>query len=174
MQRGKRQTLTLVAVGAAAAATGALVGALGLQFNSGAAELLAKSFSDLDGQWHRVREWRGRIVLCNFWATWCVPCREEVPLLVAAKRKYGAHGFEIAGIGIDNAANLAQFAKTYQINYRVLVGDAASPGLMRRLGNGSGALPFTLVLNRQQTVVYSKLGALTWDDLGRELAGLVG
>ena len=174
MQQGRRQILTLLAVAAAAAASGALVGALGLQFNSGAADLLAKSFSDLDGRLHRLREWRGRIVLCNFWATWCAPCREEVPLLVAAKQQFGIRGFEIAGIGIDNAANLAQFAKSYQINYPVLVGDAASTELMRRLGNSPGALPFTLILNRRQTVVYRKLGALTREDLRRELAGLVG
>ena len=111
-------------------------------------------------------------MLCNFWATWCAPCREEIPLLVAAKQKHGSFGFEIAGIGIDHVAKLAEFAKSYRINYPVLAGDTGTTDLMRKLGNTPGALPFTVVLNRQQSLVYSKLGALTQEELRRQLARL--
>ncbi|MCD6042798.1 MAG: thioredoxin, partial [Burkholderiales bacterium] len=80
----RRELLVLGGTGLAAAAAGALVGVLTLQSRSGAAELLAARFEDLEGRGRRLIDWRGRALLCNFWATWCAPCREEVPLLIAA------------------------------------------------------------------------------------------
>src|SRR5688500_1602392 len=84
---------------AAAAAGGSGAGALALQSRSGAADLLAARFPDLEGRVHRLLDWRGRVLLCNFWATWCAPCREEVPILVSAKQHWAAYGFEVVGIG---------------------------------------------------------------------------
>src|SRR5260221_10315928 len=115
MQR--RELMVRGAAGAAALAAGGLVGALAIQSASGAGKLLSASFSDLSGQPRRLSDWRGRGGLFNFWATWCAPCREEMPILDAAARKYG---FSAGGIGIDSAAKIREFAANYGVSYQKL------------------------------------------------------
>jgi thiol-disulfide isomerase/thioredoxin len=173
MANARRDALILGAVGVAAAAAGALVGVLALQARSGAAELLSAQFHDLDGRPRRLLDWQGQALLCNFWATWCAPCREEIPLLVAAKQQQAGLSGEIVGIGIDSAANIGQFARTYKMNYPVLVADATAIGVMRGLGNRSGGLPYTVVLDRGGAVVHRHLGPLTEADLRKVLASFV-
>ena len=174
MAIGRREALTLCGVGMAAAAAGGLAGVLALQSGSGAAELLAAGFTDLDGRTRRLMEWRGRALLCNFWATWCAPCREEVPLLVAAKQHLTDDDTELVGIAIDNVDNVRQFADKYGINYPLLIGNVTSLSVLRRLGNAAGALPYTVVLDRHGSLVERHLGALTEAELRKVLASLVG
>jgi thiol-disulfide isomerase/thioredoxin len=164
MQR--REVLVLGATAAAALAAGGIVGALAIQSASGAAKLLSASFSDLSGRPRRLSEWQGRVVLFNFWATWCAPCREEMPLLDAAARKYG---FSAVGIGIDSAAKIREFAANYGIRYEMLVAGTEAIQLMKDLGNAPGGLPFTLILDRQGRLARRKLGPLS----GPELEGIV-
>jgi thiol-disulfide isomerase/thioredoxin len=173
MAPGRREALVLGAIGLGAAALGALTGALALQARSGAAGLLGAPFLDLSGRPRRLLEWQGAILVVNFWATWCVPCREEIPMLVVAAQHYRGKGAEIVGIGIDNASNVAQFARTYAIAYPLLIADAKAIDLMRGLGNGAGGLPFTVVLDRRGVVAYRKLGALSRPDLDRVLVGML-
>ena len=170
----RREALLLAAAGIAAAGAGAVAGALALQSRSGAADLLAARYPDLSGQERRLLDWRGRVLLCNFWATWCAPCREEVPLLVAAKNQWAAKGFEIVGIGIDSADKIREFSKTYRINYPVLIADATALGLVRKLGNRGGGLPYNVVLDATGIVVQRHLGALTKEDIRRVLESLFG
>jgi thiol-disulfide isomerase/thioredoxin len=174
MTSGRREALILGAVGVAAAAAGALAGVFALQARSGAAELLAARFTDLDGRPRRLLEWQGRGLLCNFWATWCAPCLEEIPLLVAAKRQWLPSSAEIVGIGIDSVDKMQQFSATYKINYPVLVADATAVTLLRALGNRSGGLPYTVALDRHGVVVERRLGALKEPELRQVLARLVG
>jgi thiol-disulfide isomerase/thioredoxin len=167
----RREVLVLGGAGLAAAAAGALVGAFALQSRTGAAQLLAATFHDLQGREHRLIEWRGRALLCNFWATWCPPCLEEVPLLVAAKQQHSSDGVEIVGIGIDQADKIREFAGRFKINYPVLVAGATAIDLIRRLGNAAGALPFTVLLDRSGTLVHRQLGPLSGVQLDRLLTG---
>ncbi len=160
MALARREVLILGAIGAGAAVAGGLVGALALQAQSGAADLLAAPFRDLSGAKRTLREWRGRVVVCNFWATWCAPCREEIPMLVAVREVFAAKGAEIVGIGIDQAAKVAEFAETYRIPYPVLIAGAHAIELMRRLGNGLGGLPYTVVVDRVGAITHRRLGAL--------------
>jgi peroxiredoxin len=174
MASGRRDALVIAGVGLAAAAAGALFGAFALQSRSGAAELLAARFADLDGRPRRLREWQGSALLCNFWATWCAPCREEVPLLVAAKQQWLPPGAEIVGIGIDSVDKIQEFAENYKINYPLLVAGATAIELIRRLGNRTGGLPYTVVLDRSGVLVKSHLGALREGELRQVLARLRG
>ena len=174
MAIGRRDALVLAAAGVAAATAGALAGALALQSRSGAADLLAARYPDLDGRVHRLLDWRGRVLLCNFWATWCAPCREEVPILVAAKRKWAPYGFEIVGIGVDSADKMREFSLTYQINYPLLVADGTALGLLRNLGNRGGGLPYTVILDATGALVRRHLGAFSAPDLRRVLESLFG
>jgi len=173
MKPGRRETLILGAVALGAVVAGGLVGALARQSQSGAAELLSTAFVDLSGASHRLVEWQGKALLCNFWATWCAPCREEIPLLTAVQRQYGAKSLQVVGIAIDNAANVAQFTKSISIGYPVLMADATAIALMRRLGNRSGGLPFTVGLDRRVRLVQRKLGAYAAAELNAAIAGLL-
>jgi thiol-disulfide isomerase/thioredoxin len=174
MASGRRDALTLGAVGLAAAAAGALSGVFALQSGSGAADLLGARFADLEGRERRLVEWQGRALVCNFWATWCAPCREEVPLLVAAKREWLTEGIEIVGIGLDSADKIREFASIYKINYPLLVADATAIELLRRLGNRAGGLPYSVGLDRSGALVARHLGALKEADLRQVLARLRG
>ncbi|MGQ0544697.1 MAG: TlpA family protein disulfide reductase [Betaproteobacteria bacterium] len=173
MRPGRRKALAFAALGAGAAAAGAFVGALVAQSGSGAAALLAANFTDLEGRSRRVLDWRGHIVLCNFWATWCAPCREEVPLLVAAKQQFSPKRFEVVGIGIDHVEKIREFALNYKVNYPMLVAGAETIDLLRQLGNVAGALPYSVVLDRSGRISSTSLGAFRKDELQRILSRLL-
>jgi thiol-disulfide isomerase/thioredoxin len=174
MRPGRRRALALGGVAAAAAVGGAFVGALVVQSGSGAARLLSASFLDLEGRTRRLREWRGQVLVCNFWATWCTPCREEVPLLVAAKQHYVAKGLEIIGIGIDHASKIRDFAANYSVNYPMLVAGSETIEIMRDLGNKAAALPYTVLLDRSGQLAGQRLGAFHKEELAHVLMGLLG
>lgn len=158
----RRDALILGATGAAALALGALAGALGIQSTSGAGKLLSSSFPDLAGRRRRLTEWQGRVVLFNFWATWCAPCREEMPILDAMAQKYA---FPVVGIGIDSAAKVREFVANYSIRYEMLIAGAEAIQLMKETGNPAGGLPFSLLLDRSGRIVRRKLGALDQPEL---------
>jgi thiol-disulfide isomerase/thioredoxin len=174
--------LMLGAAGLAAAAAGFFAGPLLLQPSASrragegsaaaSAALGNASFIDLAGQPRKLTEWRDRILVCNFWATWCSPCREEIPLLVTARQKYASSGLEVVGIAIDNASKVGEFAASFNISYPVLLAEADGLELMRRLGNGTGGLPYTVITDRSGGVVHRKLGAFRGQDLDAILGPL--
>ena len=168
MKPARREALILGAAGLTAAGAGFLAGPLLLRLGDEGSEsrpLFAATFPDLSGKPRRLAEWRGRAMLVNFWATWCAPCREEIPLLVAARQKYGPGGLEIVGIAVDNAVKVVEFSTKFSISYPILLAEAEGLDLMRQLGNGSGGLPYTVVINRQGALVHRKLGALKQGEL---------
>ena len=158
----------------AAAAAGAFLGIRQFRPTSGVSQLLAEPFTDFQGHTFRLRDLSAPALLCNFWATWCEPCREEVPLLVAAKQHYRVDTFEIVGIGIDSAAKLLQFSERYRIPYPILVATAHTAELMRELGNNAAALPYSVLLDRQRRIAYRKLGAWRKSELDREIEAAIG
>ena len=174
MKAGRRQALLLGAAGIAAATAGFLAGPALLRLGGGGEgeALRSASFVDLNGKMRRLAEWRGKVLVCNFWATWCAPCREEIPLLLEMRRKYGLGGVEIVGIAIDNAAKVRQFSASFSISYPVLLAEADGLDLMRRLGNSSGGLPYTVIADREGGLVHHKLGALKQPELDGLLAPL--
>jgi len=175
MNLRRREALILAAAGIAAAATGFLLGPLLTRGRDADTALARESFSDLSGRLRSLGEWRGKILVCNFWATWCAPCREEVPLLVDAGHKYASEGVVIVGIAVDNTVKVREFTLKYRVDYPILVAGADGLELMRRLGNGGGGLPYTVFIGREGRIQQAKLGALEADELagilGRLLAG---
>ena len=156
----RRSALKLAGVGVAAAALGAMAG-IGLwQTRSGAVALQTTIFPDLEGNARRLRDWQGHRVVVNFWATWCAPCVEEMPLLQRFRQQNAANGIEVVGIGIDRLEKLREFAARLRIEYPLLVGDMRALDLMRDLGNLAGALPFTVVVDSVGVVTYKKLGVI--------------
>jgi thiol-disulfide isomerase/thioredoxin len=173
MTPGRRNFLVLGGVAATAAIAGGVTGSLVLQSQSGAADLLSARFPDLAGRPRSLSEWRGRPILCNFWASWCAPCREELPLLDAAHREHAPIGLQIVGIAVDTAANIRQYVKSIPVAYTVLIAEGSALDLIRRLGNRNAALPFTVALDRAGRLRQRKLGAYTAAELKGELAKLL-
>lgn len=165
MPTDRRELVIFGAVGLGAAVAGAVLGPLLWQSQSGVPELLSSSFPDLSGKPHKILEFQPRALLANFWATWCEPCREEVPLLIAAHDKFSASGLLVLGIGIDSAEKLKRFAADYGIAYPVLVADAGALELMRKLGNPVGGLPFTVGLDTHGRVAHRRLGPIRKGEL---------
>lgn len=182
MKPDRREALILGAAGVAAAAAGFLVGPMLLRSTAGEggarstkganAELRLATFVDLAGKRRKLDEWQGRILICNFWATWCAPCREEIPLLMAARERYAPAGVEIVGIAIDNAAKVRDFTASLKISYPILLAEADGLDLMRKLGNTVGGLPYTVVADRHGDVLHQKLGAFHQGDLDEILGPL--
>jgi len=169
MTPDRRKALILGAAGLAAAAAGFLLGPILLQSTNGGGggegeasgnlALRSANLVDLAGQPRRLGEWQDRILLCNFWATWCAPCLEEIPLLMAARAKFASSGVEIVGIAIDNPSKVREFTTSFNISYPILLAEADGLDLMRKLGNSAGGLPYTVIADRQGNVVHRKLGA---------------
>lgn len=128
---------------------------------------------DAQGSIRDLGEWRGKALVLNFWATWCTPCREEIPMLVEARRSYAAQGVEIIGIAVDNAANVRQFTETFKIEYPILIADASGLDLTRKLGNAAGGLPYTAFVDRSGRLVTTKLGGLSRAELDAALSKIV-
>jgi thiol-disulfide isomerase/thioredoxin len=178
MSPGRRKALAYGGAAIAAAAAGIWAG-MRSQTDGGPSPAImspldGSMFPDLKGNSRQISEWRGKVVAVNFWATWCAPCREEIPMFMEARRQHAAKGFEIVGIAIDNPAKVADFSRTIAISYPVLLADGFGLKLIRDLGNKSGGLPYTVFLDRQGRPVKSKLGALTQAELDGLLIELLG
>ena len=112
-----------------------------------------------------LAQWKGKVVVVNFWATWCAPCREEMPEFVKAQTEFGARGLQFVGVAVDQPEKTREFAKEIGLNYPVLVGGFGAMELSKTLGNSVMALPFTVVVNRKGEVAYAHLGVLRPDKL---------
>jgi thiol-disulfide isomerase/thioredoxin len=113
---------------------------------------------DLEGYARRVTDWRGNPLLINFWATWCPPCREEIPLLKRAQERHRANGLHVVGIAIDSEEAVAAFHRSVRFNYPVLIGEIDALGLLPAYGNPAGGLPFSVLLDAGGHIVHRKFG----------------
>ena len=125
---------------------------------------------DLDGRPRQPAEWDGKVLVVNFWATWCAPCREEIPLLVDLERR--RPGVRVVGIAVDRPEAVRAFAAELGIGYPILLDDLQG-STMRRYGNRIGALPFTVITGRDGVVAYVRLGELEAAELDRVTGALL-
>jgi peroxiredoxin len=114
------------------------------------------TITDLDGKKLSLTDYNGKVVLLDFWATWCTPCREEIPHFVEMQNKYGSQGFQVIGISMDDDAKpVREFYQKYNLNYPVAIGDDK---LAERFGGVLG-LPVNFVIDRQGRIYAKHLGA---------------
>lgn len=124
---------------------------------------------DLEGEVRHVSEWDGKLLAINFWATWCAPCREEIPMLVAAQADYRDRGLRILGLALDGREPVRDFAEEYGIDYPVLVDAAGVARVQDAFGGGTG-LPMTVIVDREGFIRERVSGALTRERLDGLLA----
>jgi thiol-disulfide isomerase/thioredoxin len=122
-------------------------------------------FRDIAGKAHRLSEWDGKLLLLNFWATWCAPCLKEIPLLVEAQQRHGARGLQIVGIAMDEAEPVRRFAEHLRMNYPIMVGQAEISRAMDELGDQLGALPFSVLIAPDGRIVDRISGDLSREEL---------
>jgi thiol-disulfide isomerase/thioredoxin len=123
-------------------------------------ELMAATLPDMDGKSQALAQWRGKVIVVNFWATWCPPCLEEIPEFVRMQEKLGPRGLQFVGIAIDNRDKAREFAAKFGINYPILIGEMEGIELVRRVGNDRGGLPFTVIVDRKGRLLGTELGGL--------------
>ena len=177
----KRSVLWPLVVGLAlfAAVAGYRLGVIGKSTEIPAAALSSAlpihelTLSDLNGQAQSLGQWRGKLLIVNYWATWCTPCREEMPGFSRLQDKYRDKGVQFVGISIDTADKIIEFQKTTPVTYPLLIGDITVMENSAKLGNNRQALPFTAVFDREGRLSATKLGRLSEPELERLLTELI-
>lgn len=99
-------------------------------------------------------------MVLNLWATWCGPCREEIPMIVKFHEKYRERGLIFIGLALDDKIPVEKFAKELKINYPILLGEADLGEFGRRLGNSKGLLPYTVIIDRTGKILMTRLGGI--------------
>ncbi len=112
---------------------------------------------------------QGRPLLLNFWATWCAPCVEELPLINDFYRQNKSSGWQVLGLAVDNLAPVQGFLKKMPLDFPVGMAGLLGAELGRGLGNAAGGLPFSVVFGANGTVLYRKMGRLHAEDLAKVL-----
>ena len=120
---------------------------------------------DLDGVMQPVSRWDGKLLVLNFWATWCGPCRHEIPYFVTLQNRYQAAGLQVVGIAIDTPANVSAFYTEMGMNYPTLLGQAEAIRLGEAYGNKIGGLPYTVFIDRDGHIARVKNGPMELDEM---------
>ncbi len=128
--------------------------------------------NDPQGQPQALTQWQAPVMVLNFWATWCAPCRREIPELIALQQEYPEQ-LQILGLAFDSVQNLQQFDGEFDFNYPTLVVGAETSQLNAYFGNDKSAVPFTVVLNQQRDIVYRHTGEITRQELREAIEPLL-
>ncbi|HEB56929.1 MAG TPA: TlpA family protein disulfide reductase [Gammaproteobacteria bacterium] len=120
------------------------------------------SLRDLDGKLQSIDNWNGKVIMVNFWASWCPPCRREIPAFIRLYKNYQKQGLVILGVAIDDTQSVRDFADSTGINYPVLLGEEGGIEISSAYGNQLGALPFTVIINREGRIIRTHPGELSY------------
>jgi thiol-disulfide isomerase/thioredoxin len=126
-----------------------------------------------DGKLIKSEEWQGKVLVVNFWASWCPPCVEEMPTLDMLQKDFLQQNVLFVGIGIDSPSNIREFLNKTPVSYPIVIGGLEGSNLSKQLGNTSGALPYTLIINSKGKAIYSKLGKISEDELRKAIKSAI-
>jgi thiol-disulfide isomerase/thioredoxin len=127
---------------------------------------------DADGNPKSLAAFKGQTVVVNFWASWCGPCVQEMPVLAQLNGEYSKKGVKFIGIGVDSEKNVKAFLQKVPVDYPIYVSGFGGADLARNFGNTAGGLPFTVVIDAKGTVRSTKLGQITRTELEKVLDAL--
>lgn len=167
----RRQGLTLAVAGLAAAAgwtvatresmpSGDKPSATDAKIDASIAALWPLQLEGLNGLGINLKDFQGKPLVLNFWATWCPPCLEELPLLNRFYTEHAAKSWQVLGIAIDKGDAVRRFVEKMPLSFPIALAGAHGIGLSREMGNATGGLPFTVVVNASGQVVHRKMGIL--------------
>ena len=117
--------------------------------------------ADRAGEMRSLQDWPDQALIVNFWATWCAPCRREIPLLQQLQRDHAGEGFQVIGIAVDFRDKVLAYADEMQIDYPLLIGEQEALDAAAAFGVTTVGLPFTVFSDRQGRIVTAHLGELT-------------
>ena len=129
----------------------------------------ANSWKAPDGKPVNTDQWRGKVLVVNFWASWCPPCVEEMPALDKLQQEFLSQNVLIVGIGIDSPSNIREFLEMTPISYPIVIGGLEGSNLSKQMGNAQGALPYTVVIRANGQASNSKLGKMSEEELRKAI-----
>ena len=121
-------------------------------------QLLALTLPDAGAVSQSMSQWRGKLLVVNFWATWCSPCREEMPGFSRLQQKFADKGVQFVGIAFDDADKVQQYSVQTPVSYPLLIGASGLLPITAGLGNLAGGLPFTVLIGRDGSLLDTRLG----------------
>jgi thiol-disulfide isomerase/thioredoxin len=162
-----------LAAGVAAAAGAAGAGAAWWRSSTGnadagerlAPDFWAERFDRPEGGSLDFAQLKGKPLLLNFWATWCPPCIEELPMIDRFSREHDPSGWQVVGLAVDKTPAVQKFLSRTPVSFPIGLAGLEGTELVRALGNAAGGLPFTIVIGRDGRVIARKMGQLTTSDL---------
>lgn len=116
---------------------------------------------DLNGDFQNIKQWDGKLIFLNFWATWCPPCKHEIPAFMELQQAYGNQGFQIIGLAIDDTDAVKEYVEEIGLNYPTMVVQQAGIELAQRYGNAIGALPYTVIISSNGEISNTITGELS-------------
>lgn len=135
--------------------------------------LFAATFADQEGTAQPLSQWRGKILVVNFWATWCPPCREEMPELSEFQQRFHSKNVAVLGIATDEVEKIRAFVRESPTHYPLLSGDFQAMALAESFGNAKGILPYTVLINAQGKIIRTYLGRLDMKILEQDIASII-
>ena len=127
------------------------------------------SLENINGEMISIEEFRGKKTLINFWATWCRPCRKEMPMLNGVYLSENPSEFSVVGIAIDKPEKVAQFVAELGIDFPIMIGQSKAYDIMKELGNEALTLPYTILIDDTDEVIWSKNTELKHSDMDEVL-----
>lgn len=122
-----------------------------------------------DGKSVDTNSWRGKVLVVNFWASWCPPCVEEMPTLDQLQAEFLPQNVLFVGIGIDSPSNIRQFLEMTPVSYPIVIGGLEGSALSKQMGNAQGALPYTIIIDAKGKATSSKLGKISEEELRKAI-----
>ncbi len=129
----------------------------------------ANSWQTPDGKSVNSENWRQKVLIVNFWASWCPPCVEEMPTLDKIAQEYATKNVLIVGIGIDSPSNIREFLLKTPVSYPIVIGGLEGSNLAKQMGNAQGALPYTVIINSKGKAIFTKLGKISEEELRKAI-----
>lgn len=118
-------------------------------------------------------DYSGKTILINFWATWCEPCRQEMPMLMDLQREFKPNGLQVVGIALDDVQSVNSFVSTYGISYPILVGSEDVFATSTAYGNAEGVLPYSVLVDKHGIVRWQYAGKIQHDKISELLSDLL-